>query len=753
MRQFINKKFQNKMKSKEQLKQEFKNLQKPDENDFSELIESYFHKDEPITLEELLQLKTNLATIDKTNDGVETLGNVDTKEQVNAKINFAINALKANAPETYDTLKEIADYIAGDTNAEAALLQLINTKLDKPILDNNNVGRWNTSIGNFVNGVIQDDGSKIGIGVTPNTTTTSAQLNFKSSDRKVMNIPKTNFISSYSNGQPSQNQQQGDVYNNGDNIFWLRSNSNRDRWKKLTGFDIDYIGQLPTDFNSLKTTYSDSAVNSNYDILDKYGYANIWTSDYLYGNTLLTAKPTILNADPRMYEGVLTNINLGIFWYNGSVQQYQDIKGNLFLRGVNGWTGYGETDWKKVLTDNNNKSTTLGSETNYPFAKLAIEGNDKNKRDSSLNIIDEWKGVKMPSGTKAQRDKIPVNVQAVGLMFYVTDNIGNCKGLNIYTGTNWIVANSNAKNFSLSLNVSTLRQNNSTGVSNPITESQFQQWITNGKTTTSGSTTNNTNVTINNFDVTGINSSNNTISCDITFLESSKTLELTGVSLSSINLEIPATLSTINLKDNSLTSDSYYLWEDKLRNIPTAPSGASIDFTNNIDSPINRNIENLLKSKGWNVIDNTPKTFKIIFDPAKLKTKEGHPLTLSSASDLLQLNYKGSVNLAIRGFKKVGTNTIEGDLKGYYSVSNGTMNLSNLGLSYFELSCPWNSLMTKIDLSNNSFNADSYQSMESWANNLPTMAGKTMVFTGNSASITGTNLESIFVSKGITIIS
>lgn len=288
---------------------------------------------------------------------------------------------------------------------------------DKTNLTLNNVGRWNSTTNNWSNGVILDDGTKIGIGVSPNSTTNSAQLNFKATDRKIMNIPKTSFLSSYLNGLPSQNQQSGDIYNNGDNIFWVKQNNSLERWKKLTGFDVDYINQLPTDFNSLKTTYSDTVNNPNFDILDKHGFANIWTADYCYGQKLTERFTSITNADSRMYEGVLTNINTGIFWYNGGVQQYHDIKGNLFLRGTG--SAYSEKDWKKVITDSLSKTTTLGSENTYNSAKFAIDSTTK--------------GFLLPRMTRSQRDQI--NTPVAGLLIFQTDNT---PGLRCYNGTNWI---------------------------------------------------------------------------------------------------------------------------------------------------------------------------------------------------------------------------------------------------------------------------------------------------------------------------
>ena len=123
-----------------------------------------------------------------------------------------------------------------------------------------------------------------------------------------------------------------------------------------------------------------------------------------------------------MYEGVLTNINLGIFAYNGAVQQYQDIKGNLFLRGLG--YAYTEQDWKKVITDNQNKSTTLGSETNYPSAKLAIDSTNR--------------GFLLPRMTKLQRNAISSPVQ--GLILFQTDS-GN-SGIRVFDGTNWLALQS-----------------------------------------------------------------------------------------------------------------------------------------------------------------------------------------------------------------------------------------------------------------------------------------------------------------------
>lgn len=52
-------------------------------------------------------------------------------EAVDTKISTAISELIGGAPETYDTLKEIADYIATHEDAAAALNAAIGNKVDK----------------------------------------------------------------------------------------------------------------------------------------------------------------------------------------------------------------------------------------------------------------------------------------------------------------------------------------------------------------------------------------------------------------------------------------------------------------------------------------------------------------------------------------------------------------------------------------------------------------------------------------------
>lgn len=431
----------NRVVSKEDLKTYFENGDIPNQDQFWAWQDSYWHKTDEndiIPAERVdLSAKADLiegkvpasqlpSYVDDVIEGYLSSNGLFYSDEINS------NLITAETSKIYVSLVTNKIYRwSGSTYIE--ITQNANTTLTNDLL-NNYLPKWNMGTNKFSNSVLQDDGSKVGIGMTPNTTTNSAQLNFKATDRKIMNIPKTPFLSSYLNGLPNQNQQLGDIYNNENNLFWIRGSSNTEKWKKLTGFDVDYICQLPSDFNSLKTTYSDTVTNANYDILDKYGFANIWTSNYCYGQKLTEKFSSIKNADSRMFEGVLTNINTGPFWYNGGVQQYQDIKGNLFLRGVGANSAgypYSEPDWKKVLTDNQNKTTVIGRilnengeptepvEPNYPSAKFAIDSNTK--------------GFLLPRMTKAQRNAI--NSPVAGLLIFQTDTT---PGLRCYNGTNWI---------------------------------------------------------------------------------------------------------------------------------------------------------------------------------------------------------------------------------------------------------------------------------------------------------------------------
>lgn len=70
-------------------------------------------------------LSTRLASI------ATALAGMNSATEVDSKISKAIDDLIGGAPETYDTLKEIADYIASDSTAMDALNNAILNKVDK----------------------------------------------------------------------------------------------------------------------------------------------------------------------------------------------------------------------------------------------------------------------------------------------------------------------------------------------------------------------------------------------------------------------------------------------------------------------------------------------------------------------------------------------------------------------------------------------------------------------------------------------
>jgi hypothetical protein len=92
------------------------------------------------------------------------------------------------------------------------------------------------------------------------------------------------------------------------------------------------------------------------------------------------------------------------------------MKGSIFARGVGSGA---ETDWKKALTDNTNKTTTVGSETNYASAKFAIDSTTK--------------GFLPPRMLESNR--LAITSPALGLMVYQTDMT---EGLYIYKSAGWV---------------------------------------------------------------------------------------------------------------------------------------------------------------------------------------------------------------------------------------------------------------------------------------------------------------------------
>jgi len=84
------------------------------------------------------------------------------------------------------------------------------------------------------------------------------------------------------------------------------------------------------------------------------------------------------------------------------------------------------------------------------------------------------------------------------------------------------------------------------------------------------------------------------------------------------------------------------------------------------------------------------------------------------------------------------------------SSSLASISLAINKLTSFTNQLPEN--LAFLDLSDNLLTTDSYISMEEWATNLPTFTSECqMLFTGNIDSITGTDLETILLTKNVVI--
>jgi len=131
---------------------------------------------------------TNRATIEKLAALIaDNLDSATDKTYSIDKIKLLIAQLKSDilngAPEAYDTLKEIADYISNDQNFASSILQAIGLKADQSALeaeisariggDNNLQGNINGHIGNK-NNPHEVTKAQVGLGNVPNTDTTNA---------------------------------------------------------------------------------------------------------------------------------------------------------------------------------------------------------------------------------------------------------------------------------------------------------------------------------------------------------------------------------------------------------------------------------------------------------------------------------------------------------------------------------------------------------------------------------------------------
>ena len=138
--------------SKNKLKELFQSEKKPSGDDFANLIDSFLH-----VTSEILTASRSTANEDEAKKGVatdkymtpylvlkaiESLTKLDTlpglSNEVQAKIDTAINGLVAGAPSVLNTLNELAEALNDDSNAFNSLRELIDQK--EPLIENKNSG-------------------------------------------------------------------------------------------------------------------------------------------------------------------------------------------------------------------------------------------------------------------------------------------------------------------------------------------------------------------------------------------------------------------------------------------------------------------------------------------------------------------------------------------------------------------------------------------------------------------------------------
>lgn len=102
-------------------------------------------------------LATRLASIAR--DLQSATANGMTEGKVNELITAKINALVNGAPQAYDTLKEIADYIAKNQSAVDAINSAIGNKVDKVVGKNLSTNDFTTPLLNKLN-AIADNATK-----------------------------------------------------------------------------------------------------------------------------------------------------------------------------------------------------------------------------------------------------------------------------------------------------------------------------------------------------------------------------------------------------------------------------------------------------------------------------------------------------------------------------------------------------------------------------------------------------------------
>lgn len=105
------------------------------------------------TVAENVYLSDGTSVASKLADVIASLNGKQTAEQVNAAVSAAISSLINGAPETYDTLKEISDYISAHADAVTSLNSAIGNKVDKVSGKGLSANDFTTALKNKLDGI------------------------------------------------------------------------------------------------------------------------------------------------------------------------------------------------------------------------------------------------------------------------------------------------------------------------------------------------------------------------------------------------------------------------------------------------------------------------------------------------------------------------------------------------------------------------------------------------------------------------
>lgn len=287
---------------------------------------------------------------------------------------------------------------------------------DKPNLALNNVGRWNTSVFNWSNGIIWDDSINLGIGTNPDINTLPSRVKILPNNQKYFNLP----LSSLTTVKPTTINV-GDFYT-AYNRLWFKVNDNNfapatnyDTEIKVLGFQYDFRGDAQ--FSAIQN------FNNLHSNNPRFGKSAIVNTGNYYGRTIMIDTPSSIGVDDRMYEGWLYSIDKSSV---SGVQYYIDATGQFFVRSL-GSQYHSSTTWGKALLDSSDKSTTIGSQINYTNIKWAVDSTTK------AALI-------APRMTQAQRLAITLGTTQEGAIVYQTDGT---KGYYLWNGTAWTTLGSN----------------------------------------------------------------------------------------------------------------------------------------------------------------------------------------------------------------------------------------------------------------------------------------------------------------------